>query len=62
MMMNSGPYYAWNIPVAVAHCGYCGMVHSGRCPSVKAFEYHADGSLKRVEGLSFDTVAANVDS
>jgi hypothetical protein len=30
-------------------CGYCGMVHGPRCPSVKAIEFHPNGSVKRVE-------------
>lgn len=31
-------------------CPYCGMMpHPGVCPSVKAIEYHPDGSTKRVE-------------
>lgn len=30
-------------------CGYCGMLHGPVCPSVKAFEYHPDGTVKRVE-------------
>ncbi len=30
-------------------CRYCGVYHSDACPRVKAFEYHPDGSLKRVE-------------
>ncbi len=32
-----------------AKCPYCDNTHNGVCPSVKAFEYHPDGSLKRVE-------------
>jgi hypothetical protein len=32
-------------------CQWCGMSHSWapKCPSVKAFEYHPNGSIKRVE-------------
>jgi hypothetical protein len=30
-------------------CGYCGTYHQYVCPLVKAFEYHPDGKLKRVE-------------
>jgi hypothetical protein len=30
-------------------CGYCGSIHTGKCPTVKAFEYHPDGTIKRVE-------------
>lgn len=37
-------------PNAFERCTYCGMIHmSGLCPHVKAFEYHPDGRLKRVE-------------
>jgi hypothetical protein len=31
------------------NCPHCGMVHSGHCPRVAAIEYHADGTVKRVE-------------
>ena len=36
---------------AVAKCSHCGSVwpHPGICPSVKAIEYHPDGTVKRVE-------------
>ncbi len=30
-------------------CGWCGMIHGPRCPSVKAMEFHPDGTVKRVE-------------
>lgn len=31
-------------------CGWCGLIHGPRCPSVAAIEYHADGiTVKRVE-------------
>lgn len=30
-------------------CGYCGMIHGPRCPSVQAIEYYPDGTVKRVE-------------
>lgn len=31
-------------------CQYCGaMQHQGTCPTVKAIEYHPDGTVKRVE-------------
>lgn len=31
-------------------CAYCGSFpHQGICPTVKAIEYHADGTIKRVE-------------
>jgi len=36
---------------AVQPCRYCGstLPHPGICPSVKAIEYHPDGTVKRVE-------------
>ncbi len=30
-------------------CPYCDAIHQGKCSLVKSFEYHADGTLKRVE-------------
>ena len=30
-------------------CAYCGMIHTGVCPRVKAIEYYPDGIVKRVE-------------
>lgn len=35
-------------------CRWCGVIHmtTGKCPSVKAFEYHPDGTVKRVEFFS----------
>lgn len=30
-------------------CEWCGVVHSGVCPKVKAIEYHLNGGIKRVE-------------
>lgn len=33
----------------MSECRWCGMIHGPRCPSVKAIEYHQDGSVKRVE-------------
>lgn len=30
-------------------CGYCGQFHQTKCHLVKAFEYHSDGTVKRVE-------------
>lgn len=32
-----------------AKCPYCGMLHGPTCFMVKAYEYHPDGSIKRVE-------------
>ena len=34
---------------AVEHCPYCGNIHDGVCPKVKAIEYHPNGTVKRVE-------------
>lgn len=33
-------------------CQWCGCIHSGKCPQVKAIEYHPNGSIKRVEFFS----------
>ncbi len=33
----------------VTNCQWCGHIHQGVCPLVKALEYHEDGTLKRVE-------------
>lgn len=30
-------------------CQWCGCIHGGKCPQVKAIEYNRDGSVKRVE-------------
>jgi len=30
-------------------CPYCGMIHAGACPRVKAIEYFENGMVKRVE-------------
>jgi hypothetical protein len=30
-------------------CGWCGLIHGGTCPRVKAIEYHPNGQIKRVE-------------
>jgi len=30
-------------------CQWCGLIHETKCPSVKSFEYHPDGTIKRVE-------------
>jgi hypothetical protein len=37
-------------------CGYCGMIHGPRCPSVQAIEYYPDGSVKRVEFVKYEAV------
>lgn len=41
-----------NTSTAAEKCEYCGMRHPTKCPTVKAYEYHADGRLKRVEFFS----------
>lgn len=45
-------------------CPYCGTIHADKCSLVKAFEYHPDGSIKRVEfytpGDYSPTILANV--
>ena len=33
-------------------CPWCSDHHSGRCPMVKAIEYHPNGTVKRVEFVS----------
>ena len=30
-------------------CQWCSCIHSGKCPQVKAIEYHANGNIKRIE-------------
>ena len=30
-------------------CDHCGGFHAAKCPLVKAYEYHPDGTLRRVE-------------
>jgi hypothetical protein len=30
-------------------CRWCGIVHIGVCPLVKALDFHPDGTVKRVE-------------
>lgn len=35
----------WATPL----CSYCNGYHASKCPLVKAYEYHPDGTLKRVE-------------
>lgn len=30
-------------------CGFCGNFHGKICPSVRAIEYHENGTIKRVE-------------
>ena len=30
-------------------CPYCGNIHNATCPKLKAIEYQADGTVKRVE-------------
>jgi len=31
------------------NCHWCGQNHSTKCPLVKAYEYHENGTLKKVE-------------
>lgn len=38
--------------MTAANCRWCGMLHGERCPTVKAMEFHQDGTLKRVEFLT----------
>lgn len=33
-------------------CQYCSNHHGVRCPTVKALEYHPDGTVKRVEFMT----------
>lgn len=45
------------------NCPYCGTLHiegSGKCPLVSAFEYHPNGTLKRVEFYGPAPVSASV--
>jgi hypothetical protein len=35
-------------------CRFCGMYHGPLCPSVRAIEYHPDGTVKRVELVASD--------
>jgi hypothetical protein len=37
-------------------CGWCGMIHGPRCPSVKAIDYYSDGTVKRVEFVKPDAM------
>lgn len=37
------------LAVTVATCAWCGCIHNAKCPLVKAIEYHANGTVKRVE-------------
>jgi hypothetical protein len=30
-------------------CGWCGLIHQGACPKVKAIEYYPNGTIKRIE-------------
>ena len=33
----------------VSHCQHCGNYHTGQCPRIKAIEYYANGTVKRIE-------------
>lgn len=40
--------------VSTGTCGFCSsatnyVFHQGRCPQIKAIEYHPDGTIKRIE-------------
>jgi hypothetical protein len=39
-------------PAMLTKCPHCANYHAGRCPEVRAIEYHQDGSIKRVEYLT----------
>jgi hypothetical protein len=43
------PLTAGGDKFAAQHCDHCGGWHQGRCPSIKAIEYHENGGVKRVE-------------
>jgi hypothetical protein len=48
----------------VSPCPWCGLAHAHVCHLVKAFEYHPDGTLKRVEfkgGADFALAVAPLD-
>lgn len=34
-------------------CNLCGNEHEFKCPLIKAYEYHPDGIVKRVEFVTF---------
>lgn len=34
-------------------CQWCGCIHSGKCPQVKAIEYHENGTIKRIEFFGY---------
>jgi hypothetical protein len=33
-------------------CVHCGGIHATTCPRIKAIEYNADGTVKRVEFMT----------
>lgn len=35
--------------VTLSNCPYCGNIHAGQCPRIKAIEYHENGTVKRIE-------------
>ena len=41
----------WREFMTLGHgqCQWCGAFHTYVCPLVKSYEYHPDGTLKRVE-------------
>ena len=38
-----------NTAAPMQSCPHCGLIHHTTCPRIKAIEYHADGSTKRIE-------------
>lgn len=36
------------------------MIHGPKCPSVKALEYHPDGTVKRVEFVELEPVMGKI--
>lgn len=45
---------------AAGQCPYCGQSHKWACTLVKAFEYHENGALKRVEFREYTKVVGPV--
>lgn len=33
----------------LTNCQHCGNYHTGQCPRIKAIEYYANGTVKRIE-------------
>lgn len=34
------------------NCPHCGNIHQGKCPLVRAIEYHENGTIKRIEYMA----------